>query len=140
MAVHEVRFEEVFAAPREKVFEFFAEHSNMRKVWGGRWERIQEGTDEPNGLNSVRLVRAGGATFEETIVSFQRPSLIEYTVTKGGMMKSHLSRMEFSDDAGGTRLVYTIRFEPKVMLAGRLLTGVFKARWNRGVGNVRPNL
>ena len=140
MAMHEARIEHFFAAPRDKIFQFFADPANLRHVWGGRWQRIKEGEGDPNGVGMVRSVKVGGATFEETIVTFRRPELIEYVVSEGGPVRNHHSRMDFTEEPGGTRMVFTVRFEPKIALAGRVFTGMLKARWNRGVANVLPNL
>ncbi|HVT34719.1 MAG TPA: SRPBCC family protein [Nevskiaceae bacterium] len=141
MAVHEVRIEEDFAAPREKIFAFLTEPSKLTKVWACRFERTRDGEGEPNGVGSIRRIKVAGVAFEETVTAYQRPSLIEYVKTTGDATKGHKGRMEFTDlPDGGTHLVYTMSFEPRVALAGRVFAGLLKARWNKGVVNILPNL
>lgn len=142
MAKHQVRFEEFFPAPRENIFAFFADHTKFGKIWGGKFERIQDGQNpkDPNGLGSVRKICSAGMTFEETIISYQPATLIEYTVTRGGPVKNHLGRIEFKDAPGGTKLEYTISFDPKIPFTGIPIEGILKASWKKGVGNVMKNL
>lgn len=135
MSKHNVKFEQFFAAPRAQVFAWFADHQNFGRVFGGKFSRIKDGKDpnDPNGLGSIREIRGQGFKFEETIVKYQPPSVIEYTVSKGGPIKNHLGRLSFSDEPGGTKLVYTIGFEPKVPLTGGIIASVLCAAWHRGV-------
>src|SRR5690242_6592998 len=90
-----VKFEQFFAAPREKVFAWFADHEKFGKIWPGRTRRIQASADgaEPNGLGSVREIRSAGSTFEETITTFEPPATIEYRITRGGPIKNHRGRL-----------------------------------------------
>ena len=135
MSQQVVKFEQFFAAPRGAVFAYFADHVKFGRIWGGRFTRVQDGQDplEPNGLGSVREVRAKGFVFEETIVKFEKPSLIEYRVTKGGPIKNHLGRIEFREVEGGSKVSYTITFEPRIPLTGGLMAGLLCATWH---GNV----
>lgn len=135
MAEQRVRFEQFFAAPRERVFAHFADHEKFGRIWTGRTRRIRESADarEPNGLGSVREVRAGGFTLEETITAFEPPARIEYRVTKGGPIKNHLGRLTFSEVSGGTQLEYTIEFDPRLRFTGGLIAGTLCASWHRGV-------
>lgn len=135
MPQQKVKFEQFFAAPREKVFAWFAHHEKFGKVWPGRTRRVQASADalEPNGLGSIREIRSGGAVFEETITVFEPPSLIEYRVTRGGPIKNHVGRMRFADTGGGTQLDYTIEFDPRIPFTGGLIASVLCTAWHRGV-------
>jgi hypothetical protein len=135
VARHQVRFEQYFATPRAKVFGWFADHANFGKVWGGRFTRIKDATQgsDPNGHGSVREIRNGLLKFEETIVKFQAPTVIEYAVTRGSPIKNHLGRLVFSDADDGTQLVYTIEFEPRIPFTGWLIARILSAGWRNGV-------
>lgn len=130
-----VRFEQFFAAPREKVFAYFADHQKFGRIWGGKFTRVKDSRDpaDPNGLGSVREIRNTGMVFEETIVKYEPPALIEYAITKGGPIKNHLGRIVFNDVPGGTKLEYTITFEPKIPLTGGLVCGILCGSWHSGV-------
>ena len=137
-----VKFEQFFAAPREKVFAWFADHEKFGKIWPGRTRRVQASADggDPNGLGSVREIRSGGSTFEETITKFEAPSTIEYRITKGGPIKNHLGRLLFSETEGGTKLDYTIEFDPKIPFTGGLIASVLCTAWHRGVNKAIEGL
>jgi uncharacterized protein YndB with AHSA1/START domain len=130
-----VRFEQFFAAPREKVFAWFADHEKFGRIWPGSTRRVQDSADgaNVNGLGSVRETRTSGMSLEETIVVFEPPERIEYKVTKGGPIKNHHGRLQFNEVTGGTKLDYTIEFDPKIPLTGGLIASVICASWHRGV-------
>ena len=135
MAKYQVKFEQYFAAPRARVFGFFSDHGNLGRVWGGRFTRSKDGQDpkDVNGLGSVREIRTAGMKFEETITKYQPPSVIEYQVTRGSPIKNHLGRMLFSDADGGTKLVYTIAFDPRIPFTGWLVSRILSSTWRTGV-------
>lgn len=135
MAQQQVKFDQFIAAPREKVFAWFARHENLGHLFGGKFRRIHDGHDpkDVNGLGSVREIRNAGLSFEETISRYEPPSLIEYVVSKGGPIKNHLGHMEFHTVEGGTKLLYTITFDPKIPLTGGLIAGILCASFNKGV-------
>ena len=142
MPQQKVHFEQFFAAPRAKVFEYFADHERLGRVWPGRFRRSQVSADpaQPNGLGPVREIRSSGMTFDETITGFDVPSRIEYRITRGGPIKNHVGTMRFSEVPGGTKLEYTIEFDPKVPLTGGLLASVLCTAWHRGVQNAIDDL
>ncbi len=135
MSQQRVRFEQFFAAPRAQVFAYFADHEKFGRIWPGRTRRLRESADaaHPNGLGSVREIRASGFTIEETITAFDSPTRIEYRVTRGGPLKNHLGRLLFTEVPGGTQLEYTIEFDPRLRLTGGLIASVLCASWHRGV-------
>lgn len=135
MAEQSVRFEQFFAAPREPVFAWFAQHENFGLLFPGRTKRIQASADpaEPNGLGSVREVRIGLVRLEETITRFEPPSCIEYRVTRGWPVRNHLGRLRFEAVPGGTLLEYVIEFDSRLPFAGGLVAGSLCASWRSGV-------
>lgn len=142
MARQHLQFEQFFAAPRERVFRFFADHDCFCRVWWpARGKRIKPGEGaDADGLGSVREIRLGGLRFQETITAFQPGELIEYRVTQGGPFRNHVGRMQFSDVPGGTQLHYTIEFDARWPLTGGLLAGSLSATWHRGVPRVMDSL
>lgn len=135
MSQQQVRFEQFFAAPCDKVFAYFADHQKFGRIWGGTFARVKDGNDprDPNGLGSVREIRNKGMAFEETISKYEPSSLIEYTITKGGPIKNHLGHIEFHAVEGGTKLDYTITFDPKVPLTGGLIAGILCGSFHAGI-------
>ena len=134
MGQQQVVFEEFFAAPRAKVFAFFADHEKFGTRFGGKFRRIKDAPGaDPNGLGSVRLIPGPGPSFEETIVTYSPPGLIEYQVTRGSPIKNHIGRIEFHEATGGTKLRYTISFEPRIPMTGGLIAGIIRATWCKGL-------
>jgi hypothetical protein len=135
VANYQVRFEQYFATPRANVFAWFSDHEKFGCIWGGRFRRIKDATEgkNPNGLGSVREIRLGFTRFEETIVKFQPPSIIEYKITRGSPIKNHHGRLVFTDADRGTKLDYTISFDQRIPFTGWLVARILSAQWRNGV-------
>lgn len=130
-----VRFEQFFAAPRERVFAWFSNPENVGQLFPGRTRRLKPSDDpaHPDGLGSVREVRVGLVRLEETITRYDPPGCIEYRVTRGWAVRHHVGRLRFEEVPGGTSLEYVIRFESRVPLAGSLFAGTLCGSWRRRV-------
>ncbi len=137
----EVRFDRVFAAPRAKVFALISDHERFGRAASGgmrliRLKRVGTDLHEPNGVGSVRRIARGPLAFEETVTRFVRDELIEYTVSRGSPLKNHLGHIEFSDVPEGTRMQWTIRFDPKIPGTGPLVAAVLSAILNSGFSRI----
>lgn len=124
MPSQRVRFRRQYDAPPQRVFALFANHERFGKLLGAPVKRVQDAPhgDDPNGVGSVRRIASGPAAFEETVLTCEAPELIEYTVTRGGPVKNHHGRIEFTTAGdGGTQVIYTIEFDPRVPLTGRTI-------------------
>lgn len=125
-----------FKAPVGEIFPVLADHQRFGEIVDADISRIKEGQDFPNGLRSVRKISLPlGLSFEETITRFDVNKLIEYRVTRGSPIKSHLGRLEFSSVGDETLLNYTIEFEPKVAFPGwgRLLKRIIEGPIAKGL-------
>ncbi len=142
MPSQQVHFQQFFAASPAQVFAYFAEHEKFGRIWSGRFRRIKDGQDpaEPNGLGSVREIKAVGPPFEETIVVFEPAKRIEYVVSRGSPIKNHRGVILFKEASGGTQLDYTISFDPKIPLTGGLIARVLRSGWKRGVQRAMADL
>lgn len=134
MRAHWVHIERDLDAPPEAVFDHLAEHENLAALFGVQVKRIKDGDDgSRNGVGSARELKIGPLpAFEETTTRYERPELIEYKITRGGMLKDHVGIMKFSPTpSGGTRLDYRIRVITKVpglspVVAKKLTTDIGK--------------
>lgn len=137
MAQHQVRVQEFFDAPPEKIFGVFSDHAKLGRILGIACKRVKDAAgSNPNGLGSVRKLAMGPGAFEETITAFEPNKLIEYKVTKGSPIKNHLGHMEFEALNGGTRFDYTISFEPKIPFTGGLIVAILKNGLGKGMKKV----
>ena len=116
MATQKVHVEQDFALPPERIYAYLSEHENLSVLFGIRVERIRDGDGSRNGAGSARkLSFAGMLPFEETVTNAVPNELIEYRITKGGPLRDHRGKMEFTPTAnGGTHLVYEITFTAAV--------------------------
>lgn len=138
MPQQQLRFEQFFAAPPERVFAYFADHERFGRLWPGRTRRIRAATDpaEPNGLDSVREIRLWPVRFEETITGFTPGQMIEYRITRGAAIRKHRGCLRFESVAGGTKLAYEISFDCAVPLMGGVIAGILCASFRRGIHRV----
>lgn len=112
-----VHVERDLDAPPEAVFDHLAEHENLAALFGAKVTRLDDGDDGTrNGAGSRRSLKVGPLpAFEETTTRCERPSLIEYRITRGGLLKDHVGIMRFSPTpSGGTHFDYRIRVIAKV--------------------------
>ena len=118
MRAHWVHVTRELAAPPEAVFDHLAEHENLAEMFGAKVKRLNDGTDGTrNGAGSRRELRIapGAPPFEETTTVYERPSLIEYRITKGSPLRDHVGIMRFEPTpSGGTRFDYRIRLASRV--------------------------
>jgi uncharacterized protein YndB with AHSA1/START domain len=140
MSQQELHFQETIRAPIDRVFEFLADHQNFASLFGGSCRVVRAGKSEPNGRGSVRRVGSGLLSFDEQIVTFERPQRIEYKIVRGGPIKDHLGTIVLKevrevDDAGArseqTAIDYTIRFKGKLPLLGPLTARLLQFGWRR---------
>lgn len=140
-AVIHVRFH--FAAPRAKVFGFFADHAKLSQLFGSRIERVVDAPegDDPNGLGSVRRIHMPPTpAFEERIERFEANDLIEYTITGGSPVKNHYGWMRFEDADGGTLLDYRIRLAGRIPGSTGLIAGMMRRTLAKGLPAVARTL
>ena len=100
-----------FALPVERVYAHLAEHENLEPLFGAKISRVRDGDSSRNGTGSVRRLKVGPLPpFEETVTKAVPNELIEYRITKGGILRDHVGTMEFSSQGTGSRLHYVIVF------------------------------
>lgn len=124
-----------FPFPVERLFAELGDHERLGRILGAPMKRIADGSGPGgvNGVGSIRQIASGPAAFEETIVTYVPNELIEYKVTKGGPIKNHLGRMEFSANGSGSRLHYVITFESKIPFVGGLIERVLEGAAKKGL-------
>jgi uncharacterized protein YndB with AHSA1/START domain len=115
------------AAPPERVFEVLADHEGMVR-WSGAREVVlrHPGDPAPNGVGAVRVVRAFGAAVEEEIVAFDPPKRMEYRIVAGAPVRDYHGEIQVEPLGSGSRVVWRVRFLPKVPGTGWLLERVFR--------------
>jgi uncharacterized protein YndB with AHSA1/START domain len=130
MSSFKLCLDRVYPVPRENAFALFSDHARFGSLWSGQFQRIRDASrgDDPNGFGSIReiVLPIPGLRIEETVTRFEPPALIEYRVTRGGPVKNHLGRITFTPVPDGTRVRYTIRFDPRLPGTGLLLASTLR--------------
>lgn len=104
-----------YASSPEVVFDALTSPEGLSRVFGVSMKRVREGSSSPDGEGSVRRIAMGPAKIEETVLVADRPTHIEYTITKGGPLKDHRGIQHLTPTpSGGTILEYTIQFRGRV--------------------------
>ncbi|MEW2015877.1 SRPBCC family protein [Rhodococcus sp. NPDC076796] len=117
-----------FVSPPEVVFAALSEHENLGPLFLAKIRRVKDGDTSRNGVGSIRSLKLGPLpAFEETTITSEPHSLIEYRITKGGPLRGHWGVQKFTPTAdGGTDLDYTIGFDAPVpglaAIVGKALT------------------
>ncbi len=124
MKIYWVRLRQEFDAPIGQVWGDLSDHANFGRIMGMNIVRIKDSPlpDDPNGRGSVRLIKAPILSFEETIRKSEKPTLIEYQISKGTPLHHHYGTMQFDSPAENkTVLSYTIELGSQIPFVGFLV-------------------
>jgi hypothetical protein len=143
MKIHEIKVYQEFDAPIAQVWDAFSDHVNFGKMMGQKVTRIVD-SKEPgnlNGVGSVRSLALPLLPFEETIIKSERPTLIEYKISKGTPLDFHYGIMEFSslpDDRSAIN--YSIDLGSKIPLIGAIVKTILSKGIASGLSNYAKRL
>ncbi|BFM12914.1 hypothetical protein R50072_30670 [Simiduia litorea] len=131
-----------FHCSPDALFQQLTDHAHFGKIVNANIERIVDSKSaNRNGLGSIRKITLlPGISFEETVTSFEAPTLMEYQVTRGSPVKEHWGRLEFKPCELGCRLVYTIDFSAKIPGTGWLLKPLIEGPIRRGLARLQTTL
>ena len=129
MRIHTLEMYQEFDAPVAQIWETFNDHVVFGKLVGQKTIRIKDSTEDGNvnGVGSVRKVCLPLLPLEETIRKSEKPTLIEYQITRSTGIHHHYGWMRFealSDNRSA--LKYTIEIGSRIPLAGALLSSALK--------------
>lgn len=120
-------FERRIAAPPQTVFDVLTDHRGYAKITPMRKVVLErEGDPAPNGVGAIRVLYSVGPPLREEVVAYEAPSRFSYTVFAGAPIRNHLGTVELHPDGDGTRMVYAVRMEPTLPLAGGAVVGAIK--------------
>ncbi len=128
-------------ASPERVFELISDHEGM-----ARWSDAREvvlrhpGYPAPNGVGAVRVIRARGVAVEEEVVAYDPPKRMEYRVTAGIPVRDHHGEIVLEPVAGGTQVVWRVRFRPRIPGTGWLLRRGMEGALNRMLSQLKTAL
>lgn len=111
-------------APIDQVFDMLTDHANYQQFRGiTASSLVREGQQEKNGLGAQRCIKAGGVTFYEDIVAFDRPHSFEYLIVKmrPPLLKHLLGRVELTAVGDQTEVRWLSDSVVRIPLLGRFL-------------------
>lgn len=108
------------AAPPETVFAVLTDHRRYAELTLLRKSELErEGEGDPNGVGAIRRLTAVGPPLREEVIAFESPSRFSYALLSGLPVRDHVGTVELSaKEGGGTRMVYAVRTQPTLPLAG----------------------
>lgn len=89
-------------------------------------ELEREGVPAPNGVGAIRRLTAVGPPMREEVLAYEWPLRFSYTVLGGLPVRDHVGTAELSPEGDGTKVVYAVRTQPTVPLAGGLVVAAIK--------------
>lgn len=109
----------------ERTFAAVSDHERFLSMGPITCVLLQEGESDRNGLGAIRKIDAGRAVFTEAITVFDSPRRFEYLISevlgKNGkplLIKHERGWVEFTAEAGGTRVDWRSRFRMTLPLVG----------------------
>ncbi|HVY78672.1 MAG TPA: SRPBCC family protein [Solirubrobacterales bacterium] len=115
------------AAPAETVFEVLTDHAGYSKLTPLRKSELErEGETDANGVGAIRRLTAVGPPMREEVIAYEAPNRFSYTVLSGLPVRDHVGTVELSEQGGKTRMVYAVRSQPTLPVAGFAVIAVVK--------------
>jgi uncharacterized protein YndB with AHSA1/START domain len=114
-------------APPEVVFDVLTDHRGYAEITRVRRAELErEGDPAPNGVGAIRALHVLGPPMREEVLAYERPSRFSYTVLSGLPVRDHVGTAQLSPQGEGTRIVYAVRSNPTVPLAGGVVMAAIK--------------
>jgi hypothetical protein len=132
MSYH-IEIRETLPFKAEEAFERLADHNGLGRILLIPVKRVREGEDETNGVGSVRRMGLWPLDFEETVTAFERPSRIDYRITRGTPLRAHQGSLRFTPKGKKTEVVWTIRYDVPVPVLGSVVREVLSRGIRRGL-------
>jgi uncharacterized protein YndB with AHSA1/START domain len=107
------RVESFIAAPRQKVWDAFADATSWSKWFPFVDRALYEGKT-PHGPGTIRNSWVTGVAFEETMLVWDEPHRWGYRIdrTTAPIAKAQVEINEFEEAPGGTRVIWIVATDP----------------------------
>jgi hypothetical protein len=133
-----IHVERTIPGPPEPIFEQLADHGRYDRFRGIKGaELLKEGEGERNGRGAVRRILIGPLSFEEDITAFERPTRLDYLITKHNTPFDHRGgSIRLTPEGPSTRVDWTSEFHVPLPVVGRAVDVVWAAALRRGFRRV----
>jgi hypothetical protein len=120
-------------APVEAVWPLVG-HAARWQEWSFLTRTLLErpGPGEPDGVGAVRRFTAHGVGSTEQVVAWDPPHHLAYRIVRGFPVRNYQADVTLEDDGrGGTRIVWSGRYDPKIPGSGPVLAVVLPKMMQR---------
>ena len=129
---------EIAASP-ETVFAVLTDHRRYSELTPLRKSVLErEGEPAPNGVGAIRKLTAVGPALREEVIAYEEPSRFSYTLLSGLPVRDHVGTVELTPNGGGTKMVYAVKTQPTVPVAGPVVVAVVKQAVKGLIGGIAP--
>ncbi len=118
--------EKVIRAPRELVYETFADRERNSEFLPIQVSLVRPGTDARQGVGAVHQLGFGRFGLREELTELVPGERIGYKLVSGLPVKAHTGEILFSDAPGGTRVSYTMHTDPKLPAPAAVIQLILK--------------
>lgn len=133
MAHHKIEISQEFNKPVADVYAWLSDHEQLGAIFNAPVSRIKPGTNDLNGVGSVRRIGPAPIGIQETVIDAEENKSIDYIITKfGGPVKNHKGRLDFSETQSGSRVDWVIHFDSFPVI-GPILEKVLTQAISRGL-------
>jgi uncharacterized protein YndB with AHSA1/START domain len=116
--------------PIEQVWAVLTDYEGYARIPGVEAARlVRPGRADPAGVGAVREISVMGSTFEEEIVTFDPPRVLEYRIIRSRPLpiEHQLGRCELTSHGSGTEVTWTTTMGLRIPLLGDLLAKPMRA-------------
>lgn len=114
-------------APPETVFAVLTDHRRYSELTPLRKSVLErEGEPAPNGLGAIRKLSAIGPPLREEVIAYEPDGRFSYKLLSGLPVRDHVGTVELTAAGSGTKMVYAVRTQPTVPVAGAVVVAVVK--------------
>lgn len=129
-----VKVTQTFNSPVEQVFAKLADHNQLSSILIIPIKRIKDGTEDANGVGSVRRMGPWPFGTHETVVGLTPNEQIDYRITKfGGPIINHEGKISFENTGNSTVVTWEIEFDAFPKFVGGGIAGVLQVALSRGL-------
>jgi carbon monoxide dehydrogenase subunit G len=135
--------ESTVAAARAAVFAALVEPRSW-KEWFPSVREVSYTSPPPHGVGTIRDANVAGTRWIEEIIAWDPDTRWAWTVTRASvpLASAQVEAFELMDDAGGTRVRWTLALEPRLLarLGAPFTAGTVRRLFERAMRNLGAHL
>ena len=102
------------AAPRDVVYEIFADRENNGDFLPVTTKLVRSGLNQRQGVGAVHFLGIGKVGVSEEITDLDPGRRIAYRIVRGAPVRRHTGEITVADSPKGTKVTYTMDSDPSL--------------------------